>query len=273
MAKSQVKEVETSGNGNGATPVAPKVETVAQIADRFSQETANLSIDATIRDLFAYADSSVTFGNGQWTAVPCHFDRFSLDTGMAILAMALETSRLNGAGTMDDDSLGAIVAKAEANFDVGKVLGSLLEEAVDSYFYGLQKMSKDERKAAGVTKFIPADKTSFAKRRRYALGVLNFPASGERIVDESTFAALSAAKADTLSDEDLAILRHDRTLIVEPGFPQAGRRWVDVVRDAIRSYCTDSSGKKKVAKEPDEKTVSTNGRARVDTNSVDATFN
>lgn len=201
-------------NGNGAA----KAETIDQIASRFSQRTDGAT---TLREMFAYADNSVCFGNGQFPHVPAHFEATAIDQRLARLALALDVAR-GGANNFPDDSLGEIVAKAESALSDGSVMPSLLEEAVDNYFYKLQKMEKSEKQSQGITA-VMRNMSSFKDRTAPVERILSYAVTGEKTT-------------------------------VPAGFPKAGKLWADVIAEEIVEYVSTQVAKnKKEAKKAADK--------------------
>lgn len=207
MAKGhQTHEMPTaSQSGNGA---ASAHESLDEIVARFAQAKPDAT---TVREAFAYADQSFCFGNGQFTAVPWHLPGgLSVECRRAVAIIAAG-GRGNAA---DDDEIGRSVAAAEklARDTQAASLShpTLLEEAVDDYFYQYGRMPKAEKDAAGYTfpmQEVGADGkvkhlTSFDDRR-LLVGI---------------------------------ILGKDLSATVPEGLPQSGFPWFDVVGQAIVDF-------------------------------------
>lgn len=190
------------------------------LGERFAQME---DTGETILDTFAYANSSLSFGNGQFPHVPFHFnENLALDAAMR--SHALNIGR-GAANAVSDDDINVIVSKAEDAVDdegTQEASSSLLVRSIDwfLYTYNLERQSlkSEERQSLGYIaepmvrtgetdgqgrpKYRPA--TSFADRQSTVMSILNLKPS----------ATLPAGKWG----------------------PYSGKSWSDVIASAIVAF-------------------------------------
>lgn len=209
--KQQVEQQEANGEANGEDTSGEFSHPDHAVAHRFSQRDDNAD---TVRGVFRYADESVCLGNGQWPHVPAHYDPQRIEIDRSVIAMALAIAQ-RGAANSSDDDLATVVDAAESKFGNGGALKqTLLEEAVDRYFYDFSTVSPKDRPKADDGSVI-----LFTKEDEHGKTV-------------------QITSAEDRVPMVQAVLGMPADSVIPSGLPRAGDLWVDVIQDTIRHYVT-----------------------------------